>query len=305
MKKLVTLVLAGVMLILAGCQKETELIPSSKTAKCATITYCGSKTVNLIANQYTNIGTVLVGNDADNLYVTYTATAANWYLTQMHLFVGDYNAIPKNSSGKPVPGQYPYAVTFNNYNCVKTYTFTIPLSNLPQCFTVSAHAAVIKKSGGYVCSSATAWGQGTYFSNQCGWGMYYSYCKESCQPSGEGCAYRAPYWFNGYNSWPNSQITVAGYSYTQSEGFALGNYYNNTAYSEAMFVFFQDASIRLSGNSVGRDATAWKDVAVIESWLSAKGKITTANLPQPPAEVMTAASNIEYWSDVNDCDVSQ
>lgn len=300
--------LAVALLVLGGCKKETDLNEqeaASHVLKCtAPTTYCGTATtVNLINGQYNTIGSVTVVNDATNLYVTYSTQSSTWFLTQLHLYVGDANGLPKNWGGNPVVGAYPYSYTF----CApygKTYTFSIPLANLPNCFVVSAHAAVVKKYGSNICSSSTAWGQGTRFGGS-SWGMYFNVCKQSCQPAGEGCAYSAPYWFNGYHTWPTPSVTVAGYTYSQADGYELGRFYNGPdGYRDALLVLFQSASIKLSGNSVGRDASIWDEVSTLDAWLAGKGKISVSNAPAVPQSVIDAANTIQTWQDMNDCDFS-
>ena len=301
--------LAATLLLLGGCKKDTVLNdqePASHVLKCTTVptSYCGTATtVNLITGQYTTIGSVTVVNDATNLYVTYSTEGSAWYLTQLHLYVGDANGIPKNWGGNPVVGAYPYSYTF----CApygKSYTFSIPLANLPNCSVISAHAAVVKKYGNSICNSSTAWGQGTRFGCN-SWGMYFNVCKQSCLPTGEGCAYGAPYWFNGYQTWPTPSVTVAGYTYTQAEGYELGRFYNGTdGYRDALFIMFQSASIKLSSNTVGRDASIWGDVTTIDTWLTGKGKISVSNAPAVPQEVLDAGYHVASWQDLNDCDSS-
>ncbi|MFN8285399.1 MAG: hypothetical protein U0V74_01530 [Chitinophagales bacterium] len=287
--------------------EEQITLTEDKALKCwSTPQYCGTATTVMLMGNQLQPGTVTVANDAHYLYVTYNTQSSWWQLYKIHLYVGDCSAIPVNSQGCGNVNQFTKKLTFCGYYLPKKYTITIPLSSLPQCFCIAAEAVVAKKSG---CNwtTQTVWGQGTSFNGQANSGMHFNYCKQSCQgppppPPGEGCGYRAPYWFNGFNSWPVAQVTIAGYTYTQAEGFALGTYQNTVAYSPALFVLFQDASIRLSGNSVGAEAPIWDDVAVIEAWLSGKGELTVSNLPSPPADVLAAASTIEAWLDVNDCD---
>ncbi len=333
MKKLV---LAGLtsLLLLGACKKDAELTQQTTTTdktrfdnaipianeeqiklseeqsyKCfhQQTNYCGTPTtVDLLNAQHVKIGTVTVINSAQNLYVTYNVQGSGWLLSKLQLYAGDCSGVPLTYQGCPNINQFTRKLSFCGYYYPAKYTITIPLSNLPQCFCIAARAEVVKRSGWSYCNNTIAWAQGTTIGQGSTAGASFSYCKQSCGgPSTDpGCGYRAPYWFNGYNNWPGAMVTVAGIPYTQAEGFALGYYQNNVAYSEALYAFFQLASVRLSGNSIGTEAPIWGDVAVIEAWLSGKGKITTANLPAVTPEVMTAANNIEQWLDANDCDFS-
>lgn len=178
MKKIL-ITTTALLLILTGCKKEDVL--TTKKHKNSTVEYCGNvQQVDLLAGQFTNIGNVTVGNDEDNLYVTYHSTGS-WYFTQLHLFVGGCEAKPVNKSGNPVPGQFPFKTSFSSpYS--QEYTFVIPLSSLPECYCVAAHAAVVKKGvNGSIVQSETAWGQGIRFVPKGNWGMYFNDCKDECE----------------------------------------------------------------------------------------------------------------------------
>lgn len=137
---------------------------------------CPATTVDLIAGQFYNAGSVSVTNDADYIYVTYT-TANGYLLTQTHLYVGACNAIPVNNPGNPIPGQFPYASTHNYTN---TYTYQVPISAIPAggCGCIAAHAVVKKlNASGQVIESQTAWGNGVRINLSGGnWGMRFDYC---------------------------------------------------------------------------------------------------------------------------------
>jgi hypothetical protein len=295
---------AAMLLMLVGCKKEETLLTNSNNHRngSSQIDYCGTpQQVNLLAGQTINVGSVTVGNDATNLYVTYTTTGS-WYLTELHLYVGDCRAMPVNKSGNPVPGQFPNKATFSSPNYSQQYTFVLPLSSLPDCYCVAAHAAVIKKgTNGQVTQGETAWGEGTRFVSKGNWGMYFNACETPCQPEGEGCGYRRPYWFNGQNTWPGGQVTVGGHTYTEQEGLALWADYAGGNVSESAYVFFQLVSIELSGNSVGSGASILGDVQTGESWLSSLPKLTPGSSYTGNQAAYDAASNIENWLDEHDC----
>ena len=141
---------------------------------------CVATIVTLIAGQTINSGTVTVTNDSNFIYVTYTTTNG-WVLAQTHLYVGDCALIPVNNPGNPIPGQFPYASAHNN---VTTYTYQIPLSQIPSgsCGCIAAHAVVKKyNSANQQIGQETAWGNGTRINLSGGnWGMKFDYC--SCTP---------------------------------------------------------------------------------------------------------------------------
>lgn len=327
MKKLLLCTITG-LLFFAGCKKDPALtnvtpvgdsqaIDELKDEEQITLSekqsykcfyqynnYCGTPTtVDLLDAQNMKVGTVTVINTGTQLLVTYNTQGTNWQLSKLQLFAGNCNNLPLYQ-GCPNVNQFTRKLSFCGYYYPNKYTITLPLNSLPNCFCIAARAVVVKRIGWGICGSATAWGHGSPVGQGSNAGATISYCKQSCNggTTEPGCGYRAPYWFNGINNWPLGSITIAGYTYTQTEGFALGYYQNNTAYSEALYAFFQVASVRLSGNSIGSEAPIWDDVAVIEAWLNGKGKIGTGNLPAVTPEVMTAANNIEQWLDANDCD---
>lgn len=268
--------------------------------------YCGTTTtVDLRSSTYGKVGDIDIANNGQFLFVTFNTQGSSWQLSSLQLFAGDCNNLPLNNQGCPNLNQFTRKISFCGYYYPNKYTVTIPINSLPQCFCISARATVVKRIGWGICGSSTVWAQGAAVGTGNNAGTRINYCKQSCNGGGNtdpGCGYRAPYWFNGGNNWPTSSFTVAGYTYTQTEGFELGYYQNNVQYSEALYAYFQLASVRLSGNSIGSTAPIWADVAIVEAWLQGKGKITTTNLPAVPAAVMTAANNIEQWLDANDCD---
>jgi hypothetical protein len=91
-------------------------------------TVCLPQVTNLTAGQTIAVGNLTVWNDATNLYVQYNLTADCWTFGTLHLWAGtDMTLLPKNNSGTPIPGQFPYQ---ENVNGGTTYTFTIPYYNL-------------------------------------------------------------------------------------------------------------------------------------------------------------------------------
>ena len=136
---------------------------------------CPPTVQNIMAGQNYLAGNVTVGNDSDNLYVTYQA-AANWYFDELHLFVGNYQDIVLKN-GNPAPGQFPYKISFNSNT--QMYTFVIPLTqitNIDGCFTVAAHASMRKKnSNGQTIQTETGWSGTSDFPGN-NWAKYFNYC---------------------------------------------------------------------------------------------------------------------------------
>jgi hypothetical protein len=171
-----------------SCKKETPVTPQKANTPDGNIRIidleeespCPATTVTLVAGQHYNAGSVKVTNDADYIYVTYTAENG-YLLTQTHLFAGACNAVPVNNSGNPMPGMFPYKTT---HSYATSYTYQLPISAISagNCGCIAAHAVVVKLgANGEVVETQTGWGNGIRINPNGGnWGMKFDYC--SCTP---------------------------------------------------------------------------------------------------------------------------
>lgn len=163
-----------------SCEKNQASADEEQTAglKCAVEEYCGTvATVDFLAGQHILAGSVTVGNDAENLYVTYKVENG-WLLKMTHLYVGDCEFIPVNKQKNPQIGQFPYSRSYSPFATEDTYV--IPLSKLPNCMCVAAHAEVVKlNEAGEVIQAETAWGKGDDMGGK-SWAMKFEYCKREC-----------------------------------------------------------------------------------------------------------------------------
>jgi hypothetical protein len=183
------LLMAAIIILLASCEKNNDVLstPNNNTANQqstgSTIVAgrtnpgdgCPEITTQLTAGQFYNSGSVIVSNDANFIYVTYT-TANGYLLTQTHLFAGNCNAVPVNNQGNPNPGQFPYKTVHSN---ATTYTYQIPVSAIPagSCGCIAAHAVVVKlNEAGQIIEQQTAWGNGVRINPTGNWGMKFDYC---------------------------------------------------------------------------------------------------------------------------------
>jgi len=81
-------------------------------------------TVDLVAGQHINVGTVTVSNDEDWLFVEYEITEPDWCLTETHLHVAEnLDDIPQRN-GNPPPGQFDHQM---EHDCVPGYPYDIDL----------------------------------------------------------------------------------------------------------------------------------------------------------------------------------
>jgi len=99
---------------------------------------CNSKTYALMAGKTTNVGTVVVSNDLNFLYVTYNTTG-DWDLSEVQLYVRDSEPMERLTPGAAPykSGTLPAGTT--------SYTFTIPFGESLECGSLiwlQAHASV-------------------------------------------------------------------------------------------------------------------------------------------------------------------
>ena len=138
---------------------------------------CNTKTVEFLAGQHIDVGQIVVGNDEENIYVKYVVED-DWYLKETHLFVGMYDDVPLSGGGTK-KGKFPYKMEHDPM--VQEFTYTIPIEGLPDldCYTIAAHAEVVKMEDGEWIQEETAWGDGEDFPGA-NWDMYFEYCPAVC-----------------------------------------------------------------------------------------------------------------------------
>ena len=138
---------------------------------------CGTPLVAILtdADESVVVGTVTVGNDANDLYVNYELTGDYW-IENVALYVGNADDVPGTLTG-PGTGHFsPWDFPFKYfpYNHIQTHTFAASLSTFEECFIVVAYAYVLDMETGdyyYIFGKN---------SNKFP-GFYFDYCKQSCQ----------------------------------------------------------------------------------------------------------------------------
>ncbi|MDR0207399.1 MAG: hypothetical protein LBI45_09115 [Bacteroidales bacterium] len=140
------------------------------------IDYCGTPEIKpLIAGQNYLAGYLVIGNDEDNVYVTYVMED-QWKLKKTHLYLGVLEGTPPNVA----PGQFPYQAQHADLDM---FTYSIPKGDVNSnsaCFIVGAHADVNKNGNGAGSGKQTAWGKGEKWASNGDWAMYNSYCLQEC-----------------------------------------------------------------------------------------------------------------------------
>ncbi|ULQ51663.1 hypothetical protein [Flavihumibacter fluvii] len=132
-------------LFLSSCQKEAAKADTQKItllneevrgtpSSGGDITFCRTTDYCFFAGQTINAGKVVLGNDANNLYVVvYSPEGYQWIKDNIKIWVGTSLAtLPttKNgpNAGTPIPGQFPYKITAPEG--ARYYTITIPFSQI-------------------------------------------------------------------------------------------------------------------------------------------------------------------------------
>ncbi|MFY0535636.1 hypothetical protein [Nannocystis pusilla] len=149
---------------------------------------CGEASVELIAGQNIDVGSVTVYNDETTVCVAF-ATEGDWYLTETHLAIAaDPAAIPQKN-GNPIPGQFPL---HHEDLWTQHDAFCVLLADIGaepgDPLYIATHAAVAQEIEGEPVGGETAWGQGQDFPGK-NWGMYFEYVPSTCD-GGETCGYR-------------------------------------------------------------------------------------------------------------------
>lgn len=166
----------AIMLLAGACSK--QFIPEATVADpfngYRKFLKAGEQVHTLWAGKHINIGTVTYGiDDQANFYATYDCSLSGWTITETHLFAGDMASMPLNKPGKPKIGLFPHTGT--HQPGVSSYTYLVPLSQLPPCaspgFVVAAHCVVHSPNG----QQETAWAEGAYKFSDKGWGWYDDY----------------------------------------------------------------------------------------------------------------------------------
>jgi len=134
----------------------------------------------LYADQDIPIGKIIVCNDDDYLYVNYTITEENWYLTEIHLDVGNYlNDIPQNKKGNPIVGGFTYS-WLNTTPEISWHLIVVNISDegLSGDIIIAAHAALANHNNDLVIYegswAATAPGENR-FVEKGSWATYVVY----------------------------------------------------------------------------------------------------------------------------------
>src|SRR5688572_20983467 len=143
---------------------------------------CGeSLTVPLLAGRTTPVGSVVVTNSEDTLFILIT-TDGDWHLQETHVAVAcRLSDIPQTKTGNPIPGRFPYKDSY----CppIQEELYSLPLSAFPCTeLVIAVHASVVRLTPrGEVLRQETAWAAGDPFPGR-NWATYFRYTVQVCEP---------------------------------------------------------------------------------------------------------------------------
>lgn len=99
-------------------------------------------TVDLLAGQFTDVGSVKVEDKGDDIWVTFSIDVAGWYITETHLDIQtSANDFPLTKKGNPQVGHFAYSM---EHDYVTEYTYEIEDTWSAVTLLVAAHAVVVK-----------------------------------------------------------------------------------------------------------------------------------------------------------------
>jgi hypothetical protein len=285
------------------------------------VSFCGSVlTSNLKIKDGTDIGTVMVGNDASYLYLTYNL-AGNWYIGDAHSYAGRESTIPRTTDGNPVYGQFPGKQHLNFCDLKQTFTFRVLLSSIfsdnnVMCSTngqyfIAMRASVKQFSNPTDCTAGTdqpAWGAPFLINpgNSNEWATAFYYCKQDCTlPPISWCGYSQGYWFSKPNSSWCQNVKFGNLEINKQDGTSLWPPQNNWVKK----ALFQASALQLNMNCVNNGnpipTSIVSDYNRVETFLST---LTYANIQNGTFPVSTdttgvraATGNIGRWICNNHC----
>lgn len=176
------LFIALMALLFTACQPNLLDDPTGQEVQYPSTTYykgdpsC-SESFTLYAGQTIPVGDIVVSNDNDSIYVTYTLTGG-WELVESHLYIGNVAGIPSNKSGNPKIGNFPYQRSHTAGTT--TYSYSVVIPGNESCYVIAAHASVQLVQAGSIVQSETAWSEGTRMTQKGNWATYSDYCLMDC-----------------------------------------------------------------------------------------------------------------------------
>ena len=285
----------------------SNLLAGRETVSPSSVpTLCGTSLVKQFLKNTSSYGTIVVGNDATDYYITINGSTG-CSLKSIRLYAGTEAGIPVNAgNGMPKHNEFPVQENFST-PYPSSWALKIPISEVGDQFWISVRTTFMTATGEQVL-----WSEGILFppSNN---GSKFSFDRQVCIID-EGCAFGQGYWYgNGNTAWPDvngsdaGNITIGDEFYTRDEARAIwwANNGECPGIPNAKKAFAFVSAIQLSGTSVIGNATLWNDMETVDNWLASLVRLTPENIcdhPSAPATVMAAVARIGSWIDEHDCE---
>jgi LruC domain-containing protein len=172
------------MLIFSAC-KEDEISDDGKVPFVGgvitppTETTCGASTnTKLINVDNLEIGTVVIGNDIDSLYITVN-TKDQWFINETHIFIGEKRNVPIDESLSIDKENFP--IKSSHDPVVQSYQFTMSLKDFSACEDIIVHVSAKRLSNnGDLLEEKSAWLDGSNLEGIATNGFYVNYCLNEC-----------------------------------------------------------------------------------------------------------------------------
>jgi hypothetical protein len=158
---------------------------------------------------------MVITNNQNSLTIT-VSNVSSWSFGVIHIYIGN-GPIPSTPTGTPIPGQFPFKISFASN--VQTWSNTWSLEQLNATFggfvpSCGASFYILTHFELHGPSDETGWGFGsipfsTFGSPRWGWAMNYTWCcSQPPQPENEGCTYTQGYWknHNDFSTRPSQHI---------------------------------------------------------------------------------------------------
>jgi hypothetical protein len=289
--------------------------------------YCGTSfTSDLKIQNGITVGTVEVGNDSTNLYLTYNLSGS-WYLISAQSYAGRESLIPTSANGNPNPDRFPGKKVLNACSRSQKLTFKIPMSLLEtdngspcpggaQYFV--AMKASVKQIDNGDCNAGDemdAWAAPVLINpgNSSEWATAFYYCKQECTPltaPDTWCAYGQGYWFVKPNVvWCEPSVKFGSLEIIKDSARALWPAQNNIVRK----AFFQASALQLSmicnNNNQAMPADIADDYEVLVNFLSGLTPQDIKNGTVPATTdvdaIKAATGNIGKWICQHNCNSTE
>jgi len=162
---------------------------STTSTTASVISLCGTPQVQDLGNSLGNFASVTVSNDANNVYLNFSA-GSGYQLQKASGLIGDYAHLQSvlNFDADPTVGPNPPDFVQNFSPEVASYQFTIPRANLSSCFLINAFAVVVKRDvSGAIIDIQYVWVIASNNITSYPFSTYFEYCLQDCPPPPGDC----------------------------------------------------------------------------------------------------------------------